>query len=49
MGMSAQQIERLIRGEIPDAEVTIVDLAGDGGKVDQARAVGKALAEPPQG
>lgn len=30
MGMRAQEIERLIRGEIPDAEVTIVDLAGDG-------------------
>lgn len=30
MGMSAQEIERLIRGGIPDAKVTITDLAGDG-------------------
>jgi stress-induced morphogen len=28
--MSASEIERLIRASIPDAEVTIVDLAGDG-------------------
>jgi stress-induced morphogen len=30
MAMSASEIERLIRTSIPDAEVTIVDLAGDG-------------------
>ncbi len=30
MAMSANDIERLIRAGIPDSEVTIVDLAGDG-------------------
>jgi stress-induced morphogen len=30
MPMAAADIERLIRGAIPDAEVTITDLAGDG-------------------
>ena len=30
MGMAAEEIERLIREAIPDAEVTITDLAGDG-------------------
>ena len=30
MAMSASAIERLIKASIPDAEVTIVDLAGDG-------------------
>ncbi len=30
MPMSASDIERLIRESIPDAEVTIRDLAGDG-------------------
>ena len=30
MAMSAGEIERLIRAAIPDAQVTIVDLAGDG-------------------
>ena len=30
MPMAATEIERLIRGAIPDAEVTITDLAGDG-------------------
>lgn len=30
MAMSASDIERLIRAGIPDSEVTIVDLAGDG-------------------
>ena len=30
MAMSASEIERLIRVSIPDAEVEIVDLAGDG-------------------
>ena len=30
MAMTASDIERLIRAGIPDAEVTIRDLAGDG-------------------
>jgi len=30
MAMAASDIERLIRVHIPDAEVTIQDLAGDG-------------------
>ena len=30
MPMAAQDIERLIRESIPDAEVTITDLRGDG-------------------
>ncbi|MEO5586848.1 MAG: BolA family transcriptional regulator [Novosphingobium sp.] len=30
MGMPAAEIEELIRGAIPDAAVTITDLAGDG-------------------
>lgn len=30
MAMAASEIERLIREAIPDAEVTIRDLAGDG-------------------
>ena len=30
MPMAAAEIERLIRDAIPDAEVTITDLAGDG-------------------
>ena len=30
MPMSASEIERLIKEAIPDAEVTITDLAGDG-------------------
>ncbi len=30
MAMSAQQIERFIKESIPDAEVEIRDLAGDG-------------------
>lgn len=30
MAMLASEIERLIREAIPDAEVTITDLAGDG-------------------
>jgi len=30
MAMSASEIERLIRAAIPDAEVAITDLAGDG-------------------
>ncbi len=30
MPMAADEIERLIRDAIPDAQVTITDLAGDG-------------------
>jgi stress-induced morphogen len=30
MAMAASEIERLIKASIPDAEVTIRDLAGDG-------------------
>jgi stress-induced morphogen len=30
MAMEAREIERLIKARIPDAEVTIRDLAGDG-------------------
>ncbi|MEO6360217.1 MAG: BolA family transcriptional regulator [Sphingomicrobium sp.] len=30
MAMAASEIERLIRDAIPDADVTITDLAGDG-------------------
>jgi stress-induced morphogen len=30
MPMSAQEIEDLIRARLPDAEITIKDLAGDG-------------------
>jgi stress-induced morphogen len=30
MAMAASEIERLIRAYIPDADVTIQDLAGDG-------------------
>jgi stress-induced morphogen len=30
MAMHAKEIERLIKAGIPDAEVTIIDLAGDG-------------------
>lgn len=30
MAMAAAEIERLIREALPDAEVTITDLAGDG-------------------
>ena len=30
MAMNAREIEALIKGAIPDAEVTIRDLAGDG-------------------
>ena len=30
MGMRADEIEEMIRAALPDAEVTITDLAGDG-------------------
>ena len=43
MGMSADDIERLITAAIPDAEVTIVDLAGDGDRYS-ARVVSSSFA-----
>ena len=43
MPMAAEEIERLIRAAIPDAEVTITDLAGDGDHY-AARVVSQAFA-----
>ena len=43
MPMAATQIEALIRDGIPDAEVTITDLAGDGDHY-AARVVSNAFA-----
>jgi stress-induced morphogen len=43
MAMSAAEIERLIKAGIPDAEVTIVDLAGDGDHYS-ARVVSRSFA-----
>ena len=43
MAMSATDIERLIKASIPDAEVTIVDLAGDGDHYS-ARVVSRTFA-----
>ena len=43
MAMAADDIERLIRDAIPDAEVTITDLAGDGDHYS-ARVVSPAFA-----
>lgn len=43
MGMSAADIESLIRQAIPDADVTIVDLAGDGDHYS-ARVVSRSFA-----
>ena len=43
MAMAAQEIERLIRDAIPDAQVTITDLAGDGDHY-AARVVSAAFA-----
>ncbi len=43
MAMAAEEIERLIREAIPDAEVTIADLAGDGDHYS-ARVVSPAFA-----
>ena len=43
MPMAAADIERLIRDAIPDAEVTITDLAGDGDHY-AARVVSSAFA-----
>jgi stress-induced morphogen len=41
--MAADDIERLIKGAIPDAEVTITDLAGDGDHYS-ARVVSRSFA-----
>jgi len=43
MAMEAGEIEALIRGAFPDAEITIEDLAGDGDHY-QARIVSTAFA-----
>ncbi len=43
MGMAAAEIEKLIREALPDAEVTITDLAGDGDHYS-ARIVSSAFA-----
>jgi stress-induced morphogen len=43
MAMEADEIEALIRGAFPDAEITIDDLAGDGDHY-QARIVSAAFA-----
>ncbi|HVM22678.1 MAG TPA: BolA family transcriptional regulator [Sphingomicrobium sp.] len=43
MAMAASEIERLIRDSIPDAEVTIRDLAGDGDHY-AARVVSRSFA-----
>ena len=47
MPMAATEIERLIRESIPDAEVTIRDLAGDGDHY-AARVVSPAFAGMPR-
>jgi stress-induced morphogen len=43
MAMAAAEIEELIKAGIPDAEVTIVDLAGDGDHYS-ARVVSRTFA-----
>lgn len=43
MAMSAEEIERHIKAAIPDAEVTITDLAGDGDHYS-ARVVSRTFA-----
>ena len=43
MAMEAAEIERLIKAAIPDSEVTIVDLAGDGDHYS-ARVVSRSFA-----
>lgn len=43
MPMPASEIERLIKDSIPDADVTIVDLAGDGDHYS-ARVVSRTFA-----
>ena len=47
MPMAASEIERLIRDAIPDAEVTIRDLAGDG-DLYAARVVSASFAGMPR-
>lgn len=47
MPMAAEEIERLIRAGIPDAEVTIRDLAGDGDHY-AARVVAASFAGMPR-
>ena len=47
MPMAATDIERLIREAIPDAEVTIRDLAGDGDHY-AARVVSRSFAGMPR-
>lgn len=47
MPMAASEIERLIREAIPDAEVTITDLAGDGDHYS-ARVVSSSFAGMPR-
>jgi stress-induced morphogen len=47
MPMAANEIERLIRDAIPDAEVTIRDLAGDGDHY-AARVVSASFAGMPR-
>jgi stress-induced morphogen len=47
MAMAASEIERLIREAIPDAEVTIRDLAGDGDHY-AARVVSRSFAGIPR-
>lgn len=43
MAMEASEIERLIKAAIPDAEVTILDLAGDGNHYS-ARVISRSFA-----
>ncbi len=47
MPMAAEEIERLIRDAIPDAQVTITDLRGDGDHY-AARVVSAAFAGMPR-
>ena len=47
MPMSAGEIEQLIKANIPDAEVTVVDLAGDGDHYS-ARVVSSSFAGLPR-
>jgi stress-induced morphogen len=46
MAMAATEIEKLIKDAIPDAEVTITDLAGDGDHYS-ARVVSRSFAGLP--
>ncbi len=45
--MAAEEIERLIKAAIPDAEITITDLAGDGDHYS-ARVVSRTFAGLPR-